>query len=205
MILTNAETQITSQILKRVFNADIAPDQIKDIQVHHVDEGIQTVVVVTSSALYSLGKDYFRELVGEFKPVAKLEPKKAVRQLQDVTLLNSNGANFIYQVIGETGNLYLVNYNSSTGYARCGCKSASFGRGCYHASSVKEFAAASTWQTVNNELLTHIEEQAEVVAPKPKCQGYCAPIERGVPSMKGGVSRLRGRGVREMRSRALFA
>jgi hypothetical protein len=151
MILNEQEAQITSQILKKVFSADIAPDQIKGLQVHDT-EAAQTVVIVTPFALYTLGKDYFRQLVTELKPVA-VAAKKPVRQAQEVTRTSSDGVNSIWQVTGETGNVYLVSHNNRTGIARCGCKAATFGRSCYHASSVKQAAtSADIWQESQDEL-----------------------------------------------------
>ena len=66
MILDQQETKIVSQILKRVFGVDIAPSEVKGLQIH--DTGVaQTVVIITPYALYTLGKAYFKELVTELK------------------------------------------------------------------------------------------------------------------------------------------
>jgi hypothetical protein len=180
MIPSAIQAQITSQILKRVFGTDISPDQVKRLEVHQT-ESAETVVIVTPFALYTVGRDYFRQLVTELKPTIQEEnrgsgritttaaaPTKPTRQIQEATCLQNNGTTSIWQVIGETGNLYLVSHNIVSGKTKCGCKAASFGRTCYHATTVKQVAAVQ-------------ECKSDVVIAPTR---YRSPAERGIPSLR---------------------
>lgn len=180
MILSASETQIVSHILKQVFDADVAPNQIRGIQIHST-ELAESVVVVTDFALYTLGKDYFRQLVTELKPKhqSKSVTTKPIREVQEVVCLQQDGVASIWQVVGDSGNLYLVSHNAVSGRTKCGCKAGSFGRSCYHATSVKE--VAGTWLHSNAELATYLEQQAEAIAPT----RYRTPSsERGISSLR---------------------
>ncbi len=153
---TDRENEIISQIMFKVFGAEITPGQIKGLQAWD-----ETVVVVTPYALYSLGKDYFRQLVEEIKGEAiQVEAQaeldqyieeqsicairadgKGSRQVQAVTLLDTKGFHSVWQVIGETGNPYLLMH--SPNYSRCSCKAGRYGRSCYHAKAVQDAVGGS--------------------------------------------------------------
>lgn len=116
--LTNDQKIITAQILKEVFGATIDASQVVGLNIYET-----TVHIITKvGGLWSLGRDYFRQLVLKFKAAAVKQPKqvKATVQLSDR----------LWEVTGQTGNSYLIHNG------RCTCKAAQYGRTCYHLKAV---------------------------------------------------------------------
>lgn len=118
--LTADQKAIASQILKTVFGATIEPSQVVGLKVYETTVHIITTV----GGLWSLGRDYFKQLVTQFKAAAAAQPK---RQVKATVQLSDR----LYEVIGETGHSYLVHNG------RCTCKAAQYGRTCYHIKAVQ--------------------------------------------------------------------
>jgi hypothetical protein len=215
MTLTPQESQIVRQILRTVFDCDA---DVCGIQIHD-----ETVVIVTSYALYSLGKDYFRELVLAYKsevqaPVA-VKPVVSRRALS-VTKNREFGANSIWQVIGETGNKYEVHHNSHSGSTRCQCKAAKFGRQCYHADAVVREAVGASLFTPSLRykspaargippMQINCKSNAEIAAENERIANRgvkllpdgTVEIDKEFYRLMGGVSQVRGASMRELRRR----
>ncbi len=120
--LTDSEKAIATQILKEVFGATLDASQIVGLKVY--DTTIH--IITTVGGLWSLGRDYFKQLVLKFKAATTKQPKqvKATVQLSD----------HLWEVTGQTGNSYLIHNG------RCTCKAAQYGRTCYHVKAVRAAA-----------------------------------------------------------------
>ena len=117
--LTTEQKAIASKILKAVFGANYDASEIVGLKVY--ENAVEIITAV--GGFWSMGRDYFKQLVLQFKAAAA-QPKrrvKAVVQLSDR----------LWEVTGATGNSYLVHNG------RCTCKAAQHGRTCYHLSAVQ--------------------------------------------------------------------
>lgn len=121
--LTNSEKAIASQILKTVFDANYDASQVVGLRAY---EG--TVEIITTvGGIWSMGRDYFKQLVTQFKAAATAQPK---RQVKATVQLSDR----LWEVTGQTGNSYLIHNG------RCTCKAAKYGRTCYHLKAVQAAA-----------------------------------------------------------------
>lgn len=120
--LSDSEKAIASQILKTVFGADYDASQVVGLQVYET-----TVHVITTvGGLWSMGRDYFRQLVVRFKAAAT----QSKRQVKAVVQLSDR----LWEVTGSTGNSYLVRNG------QCTCMAAQYNRTCYHLKAVRSAA-----------------------------------------------------------------
>lgn len=121
--LTADQKAIASQIIKTVFGANYDASQIVGLRVYET-----TVEIITTvGGIWSMGRDYFRSLVTQFKAAAAAQPK---RQPQATVQLSDR----LWEVTGQTGNSYLIHNG------RCTCKAAQYGRICYHLKAVQAAA-----------------------------------------------------------------
>lgn len=119
--LTTDQKAIASKIIQTVFGVIRETSKIVGLRVYG-----NTVEIVTADSLWTLGRDYFRQLVIQFKAAAT-QPK---RQVKTTIQLSDR----LWEVTGETGNSYLIHNG------RCTCKAAQHGRTCYHLSAVRAAA-----------------------------------------------------------------
>lgn len=117
--LTAEQKAIVSQILQTVFGANYDANQIVGLRVYET----AVEIITTVGGIWSLGRDYFRSLVIQFKAAVA----QAKRQVKATVHLSDR----LWEVIGETGNSYLIHNG------RCTCKAAQHGRTCYHLSAVR--------------------------------------------------------------------
>lgn len=123
--LTADQKAIASQILKTVFGASYDASQIAGLRVY--ENAVE--IITTVGGIWSMGRDYFKQLVAQFKAAAttKTETK---RQPQALNQLSDR----LWEVTGQTGNSYLIHNG------RCTCKAAQYGRTCYHLKAVQAAA-----------------------------------------------------------------
>jgi hypothetical protein len=107
--LSYTEKLIVSKVFKRVFDAAIEAAEIVGLKVYQ-----DTVEIVTPWGIYSLGRDYFKQLVIEFKKPIKVRAN-------------------VYEVIGSTA-VYTI------AHGRCNCKASQFNRVCKHLRAYWEVA-----------------------------------------------------------------
>ena len=119
--LTDSQKAIASQILKTVFGAVRNASQILGLRVYG-----NTVEIVTTDSLWTLGRDYFKSLVLQFKAATT----QSKRQVKEAVQLSDR----LWEVTGATGNSYLVHNG------RCTCTAAQYSRTCYHLSAVRAAA-----------------------------------------------------------------
>ncbi|HEY9598310.1 MAG TPA: hypothetical protein V6D33_11630 [Cyanophyceae cyanobacterium] len=124
--LTDSEKAIASQILKTVFGADYDASQVVGLQVYET-----TVHVITTvGGIWSMGRDYFKQLVLRFKAVAA----QVKRQVKAVVKAAVQLSDRLWEVTGATGNSYLVRNG------QCTCTAAQYNRVCYHLKTVRAVA-----------------------------------------------------------------
>jgi hypothetical protein len=125
--LTADQKAIASQIIKTVFGAVRNASQIVCLRVYG-----ETVEIVTTDSLWTLGRDYFKTLVTQFKAATapKAVATQSKRQPQSTVQLSDR----LWEVTGQTGNSYLIHNG------RCTCKAAQYGRTCYHLKAVQAAA-----------------------------------------------------------------
>lgn len=100
IVLTDSEKAIASQILKTVFGADYDASQIIGLRVYET-----TVHVITTvGGLWSLGRDYFKQLVLRFKAAVTQVKRQVKAVVKTVVQLSDR----LWEVIGTTGNSYLI-------------------------------------------------------------------------------------------------
>lgn len=120
--LSDSEKAIASQILKTVFGADYDASQVVGLKVYET-----TVHVITTvGGLWSIGRDYFKQLVLQFKAAAA----QVKRQVKAVVQLSDR----LWEVTEATGNSYLVRNG------QCTCMAAQYNRVCYHLKTVRAVA-----------------------------------------------------------------
>ncbi|NEP60359.1 MAG: hypothetical protein F6K31_25710 [Symploca sp. SIO2G7] len=77
------ELLIVQAIIKEVEGHHVEIDEIITFQAHHLEvdgETVSTVLIKTTYALYSLGRDYFKQLVKKYKAIAVEAVEVAVQQ-----------------------------------------------------------------------------------------------------------------------------
>lgn len=79
--LTADQKAIASQILKTVFGADYDASQVAGLRTY--DNTVE--IVTTVGGIWTMGRDYFKQLVKQFKAAAAAQPK---RQPQAITQLS---------------------------------------------------------------------------------------------------------------------
>lgn len=113
--LTHEEKAITAQAIQQALGYSYKAEQIGTVTVH-----AETVEILTPGGICAIGKAFFKQLVQQIKAAAKERKVQSVTQLSDK----------LYEVVGSTGNRYIVSGTS------CSCKAAKYGKTCYHVKAV---------------------------------------------------------------------
>lgn len=116
--LTANQKAIASQIIKMVFGAVRNVNQIVGLRVYG-----ETVEIVTTDSLWTMGLDYFKQLVTQFKAATKPHPKQEVKAaaVQQPTGLKA-GTVLLGDRIVTTGNYVGQARINSISMARMGTK-----------------------------------------------------------------------------------